>query len=108
MDEQREDGSSSSYLVKDLQRRVILLEEKVSSIERTVLTNTIKIAEGLTGGASKEFTEIHRLIRDMQRDLTMLDHKTTRWEGGGAMIYLIIVLFGGVVGWAASHIAGFK
>jgi hypothetical protein len=79
-------------------------DRRLTEVEREIYRCTILLEQGMTGGAAREIAELKAQIAHLRTDLSTLITKTTRWEGGGGMLYIIITLVGGFIGWVLSHV----
>lgn len=79
------------------------VDRKLDVLGRQVLENTIKLRDGMTGGAEKRFTDVCRDIDKIDEKVSAVERKTTKWEAGGNMLYFIVTFVGGIIGWLASH-----
>lgn len=79
------------------------LDRKSDSLARQVFENTIKLRDGMSGGAEKEFESVHKDASKLREDLNSVTMKTSRWEAGGSVLYIIVTMAGGLIGWLVSH-----
>lgn len=77
------------------------LEVRVRELEKAVWTATAKLTNGIA--SAREVGELKDRIRDQESQLEAIKSKTFKWEGGGSVIYIIITLLGGLLGWFLSH-----
>lgn len=91
-------------IVHDLLERTRILESKINKLEQEIVTNTIRMQEGLSGGAKESIVDLKSIIREMQAELRALESRSDKLQGGGFVIYAILTAVGGAVGWLLSHL----
>lgn len=104
-DESRPNRSDSLVeIVHDLLERTRVLEAKINKLEQEIITNTVRMQEGLSGGAKESIIDLKTIIREMQNELRTLESRSDKLQGGGFVIYALLTAVGGAVGWLLSHL----
>ncbi len=91
--------------ITDFNRKLLHIEERILNLEKLILTESVKMTEGIIRGAiEREFKELNEDITKLRESISTINEKTLKWEGGGGMLYVLISLLGGLAGWILSHI----
>jgi hypothetical protein len=92
----------------EIDSKVADVEGRVSNLEKIIVSDAVTIADGMVGATiQREFNILNQDVLKLRENINAISIKTAKWEGGGGMIYLMVALIGGLIGWLMSHIGSF-